>query len=135
MTWKRHHRHEPLSPSSSHPSLLLPPSSPSPPVVSLTGLNLCLAERAMYYPVITTSIYIPTVHHYHLLSSTRLSLSLSPSSTQRSLSPKWSFLKADPYIYPAWGNNRTECCLCKWRGVKGTQGQGDSQGETNIIIF
>lgn len=135
MTWKRQHHHSPLS-----PPLLIPLSSslpppPSPPVVSLTGLNLRLAERAIHYPVITTSIYIPTVHHYRLLSSTRLSLSLSPSSTQRSLSPKWSFLKADPYIYPAWGNNRTECCLCKWRGVKGTQGQGDSQGETNIIIF
>lgn len=67
-------------------------SLPSPPpffLVSLTGLNLGPAERAMHYPAITTSIYITP--------SITITYSPPPAFTPPA-SPKWSFLEAAPYF-------------------------------------
>lgn len=82
MTWKRH-------PDLFSPAPLLPPSPPPLFLVSLTGLNLGPAERAMHYPAITISIYI----------TPSITITYSPPPAfPPPASPKWSFLKAAPYF-------------------------------------
>lgn len=101
------HLHEPPVTWKRHPDLLSSVPFPLPPhffLVSLTGLNHGLGQRAMHYPAITTSIY----------STPSITITYSPPPAfPLPASLKWSFRKAAPLFLVEQG------CLCKWLGVKG----------------
>lgn len=91
VTWKR------------HPALFSSVLFPLLFLVSLTGLNRGLGQRAMHYPAITTSIYNPP--------SITIAYSPPPAFAPPA-SLKWSFRKAAPLFLLKQG------CLCKWLYVK-----------------